>query len=236
MWYFGIELFGESELYTSTVNAYQRFARNPTESELAALQVTLRIMSNSVPERLRPFYQMASLGADTFRALHNLEDHRGSSELQFTTVLQCVAHWRNLLDDDFVVFHDESSNFFRASEVWERVTNAHVPEQIHAGTNAAPHKYPLRVLSTSAIDSKSSFSIQLCDLIAGLTTRQLRSDHSPEDRAFLDEVLKAGFEKLSVGGIKPEPILTEGGPSKLTGPDAVDRLMSIMFPRSTQTL
>src|SRR5690242_20426062 len=123
MWYFGIQHFACPSLYDVTVEQYQAFARNATEETLGRLQTWLHIAAESVPDELKPFYQMAALGADVFLQLHDLEEHRGSSEVQFTTVLQCICHWRLKLREDLAVFHDASSNFFRSTEMWEKITN-----------------------------------------------------------------------------------------------------------------
>jgi len=161
MWFYGMKFIAESELYESTIQAYQKFGKNPTLTTLRNLRTSLHIMAKSVPDELRVFYQAAALGADTFLEFHDLQTHEASNEIQLTTVLQCVSRWRNRLDGDFAVFHVQSSNFFRSSDLWQRVTSVEVPEQRHEFAFGEVSQYPLRVVSTAAIDSKTSYAIQL---------------------------------------------------------------------------
>jgi len=230
MWFHGIQIFGTPELYDSTVRVYQGFSRDPTPENLRKLQTTLHIMAKSVPVELKPFYAAAALGADVFLEFHDPEIHRGSSEIQFTTVLQCVAHWRNLLDDDFVVCHDASSNFFRNHDMWAQVTSPNVPAQVHDTANGPPNRFPLRVLRTISVNSMDCPAVQLCDVLAGLAARVFRNDSADPDLEFIHQVLHAGFENIGYNGIRPEVTFPEGGPSDLIGPDAVDQMLSIMFP------
>jgi hypothetical protein len=230
MWFFGIKKFATVELYDSTVKVYQQFVRSPSLTTLSNLRTMLHVMANSVPPELEVFYRSAALGADTFLQFHDLETHRDSNEIQLTTVLQCIAWWRNKLADDFAVFHDASSNFFRSDDLWSRVTSSDVPEQLHDSASGTPNRYPLRVISTQAVDSKNSLAIQLCDLLAGLAAKQFRVDIPDDDRKFLDEVLAAGFDQVTYDGIRPEPKFPDGAPSLLAGADVVDQLTNIMFP------
>jgi Protein of unknown function (DUF3800) len=234
MWYYGIQFFGTPELYDRTVEIYQAFARDPSLRTLSNLQITLEIMANSVADELRVFYKAASLGARTFLQLHDLDEHRSSSEIQFTTVLQCVAHWRNIRDEDFIVLHDKSSNFFRSSELWERITGPKVPQQIHEAADGSANRFPLRVTQTEAVDSRDHAGIQLCDVLAGLASKVLRQRNGDYQDAFVRSILEAGLDKITYDGIRPEYEFPNGEPLPLHGPDAVDQLIGIMFPKQSQ--
>lgn len=94
-----------------------------------------------------------ALGAEMFHRFHELDSFRGSNELQQGTMLAVVSYWRQKHPEDFAVVHDASSNFLRGKGMWERITNSSVPEQRHRKGDGTFVEFPLRVVSTTAIDS-----------------------------------------------------------------------------------
>jgi hypothetical protein len=88
--------------------------------------------------------------------------------------------------------------------------------------------FPLRVVSTTAVDSKDSYVVQFCDILAGLSARHFAHKEGA-DRAFLDEAIDAGLSSLTYNGIRPQLIFPDQIPPKrLAGPDAVDQLAAII--------
>ena len=91
-------------------------------------------------------------------------------------------------------------------------------------------EFPLRVVSTSPVDSKNSASVQYCDLLAGLTARHFSPLTEGDERDFMNEVIAAGLKELTYNGVRPATVFPERIPPKrLTGPDAVDRMTEIIF-------
>jgi len=132
--------------------------------------------------------------------------------------------------DDFAVVHDASSNFLRRKDVWKRITNNNVPQQLHRAGDGTMTEFPLRVVSTSPVDSKNSASVQYCDLLAGLTARHFSPLTEGDERDFMNEVIAAGLKELTYNGVRPATVFPERIPPKrLTGPDAVDRMTEIIF-------
>jgi hypothetical protein len=228
--HYGLTEFAPPELYESLVNAYQAFSRNPTEESLAILHSRLEIMAGSTEEPVRIFLEQMELGARLFHKYHVLEKFKGSDELQLTSMMAIVSHWRGKYKEDFAVVHDASSNFLRGKEFWERITNNNVPKQLHRSGDGTMTEFPLRVVSTTPMDSKDSAAIQFCDVLAGLTTRHFSPRTEGKDRDFMNEVVEAGLKELSFNGIRPSTIFPDRIPPKrLTGPDIVDQMTNIMF-------
>ena len=126
--------------------------------------------------------------------------------------------------------HDASSNFLRSREMWERVTNANVPTQLHGMGDGSFVEYPLRVVSTTAVDSKDSRSVQFCDILAGLASRHFSPQTEGAERAFIDEVIDAGLKEISYNGIRPDTTFPDQIPPKrIMGPDVIDQMMSIVY-------
>jgi hypothetical protein len=145
-------------------------------------------------------------------------------------MLAIVSHWRQKYPEDFAVVHDSSSNFLRSREMWERITSANVPPQFHRGGDGSFVEFPLRVVSTTAVDSKDSPCVQFCDILAGLAARHFSSLTEGEDRAFMDEVIDAGLKEITYNGIRPGTTFPDQIPPKrLDGPDVIDQMIGIMY-------
>jgi hypothetical protein len=236
--YFGLTHFAPPELLDAIIRRYQIFSRDPTPEALRDLQTHLRLMASSVDERIKVFLEQMELGARLFNNYHNLQQFRGSDELQMTSMVAIVARWRQLYPDDFSVVHDNSSNFLRSKELWRRITNNKVPKQLHRLGDGSFVEFPLRVISTCASDSKKSRSIQFCDLLAGLAARHFRSDTDEAEREFIDDIIGAGLKDINYNGIRPSEIFPDQiPPKKLSGPDIVDQMTQIIFgPHNESTI
>ena len=114
--------------------------------------------------------------------------------------------------------------------MWERVTNNNVPTQQHRLGDGSFVEFPLRVVSTTTMDSKDSRPIQFCDILAGLATKHFNFRTDGEDRKFLNDLFDAGLENLTYNGIRPSHTFPDQIPPKrLIGPDIVDQMTEIMF-------
>jgi hypothetical protein len=228
--YFAFTRFAPPELLDALLRNYQAFSRNPSLESLALLHSQLRIMAASSDEPVKIFLEQMEFGARLFLDYHDISKFGGSDELQTTTMFAIVCHWRQRFSEDFAVVHDTSSNFLRNREMWERITNANVPPQLHPGGDGSFVEFPLRVVSTIAVDSKGSRCVQFCDILAGLAVRHFSSVTEGKDRAFMNEVIDAGLKEIRYNGIRPATTLPDQIPPKrLQGPDVIDRMMDIMY-------
>lgn len=145
-------------------------------------------------------------------------------------MLAIIGHWRRQSREDFAIIHDASSNFLRGAEIWRRITSNNVPNQMHRSGDGSFTEFPLRITSTTPIDSKTSRSVQFCDILAGLSARHFSPLTLGDERAFLDELIDVGLKDLSFNGIRPQSIFPDRIPPKpLTGPDIVDQMAGIIF-------
>ena len=228
--YFGFTNFSQPELLDSLLRNYQIFSRNPSIQSLAVLHRQLRIMAASCGEPVKIFLEQMELGARLFPDYHNINTFGGSNELQTTTMFAIVSHWRQRYSEDFAVVHDTSSNFLRSKEMWERVTSGTVPPQLHRGGDGSTVEFPLRVVSTTAVDLEHSRCVQFCDILAGLAGRHFNPQLDEKDRTFMNEVIAAGMKEVTYNGIVPGTEFPDQIPPKrLRGPDVVDQMMDIMF-------
>ena len=193
-------------------------------------------MAASSDEPVKIFLEQMELGARLFLDYHDISTFGGSGELQTTTMFAIVTHWRQKYPEDFALVHDASSNFLRSRDMWERITSADVPPQLHRGGDGSFVEFPLRVVSTTAVDLKDSRSIQFCDILAGLATRHFSPLTEGDDRVFMDELIDAGLKEITFNGIRPGTTFPDQIPPKrLSGPDVVDQLMGIMYGPHNKT-
>lgn len=228
--YFGLTNFGSDTLYYDLLKSYQKFSRNPTQRNLIFLETELHALAEESNEYLQVFIKSMALGARHFDRYFNIDTFHGSDELQLSSMIAIVGHWRNMYKEDFRVIHDQSSSFFRQMDHWERITNSNVPEQEHPSASGEIYQFPLRVISTESVNSENNAAIQLCDVLAGLATLYFGRDVREADREVLRLTFEAGLGSASVSGIAPEvfdPNRLE--PRRREGPDSVDRMMEIMF-------
>lgn len=227
--HFALVQFAPSEVYEALVRTYQAFSRNPTKETLLTMQQRFRLMANSLEGEFTIVLKQLAFGAEMFDHFSDLETFHGSDEMQVTTMVSLVASWRQKFDEDFVVVHDNTANFYRQREVWEKIVGPDAPAQMHPLGDGTSVQFPLRVIRTDGIDSKSSYAIQLCDLVAGLAARVRNPYASEDDARWLEPMLEAGFGELIFNGIYFRPEFPDGAPETLNGPDAVDIMMSTIF-------
>lgn len=224
-----IILRGSLDLYVRTTDAYYRFSRDPTDESLAELRATLARLRAEVPAEIRWFYRLAHTGAVRFHQHHEIADFWDTSEIQLSCVLSSIVHWRSTTDEPLRILHDESRNFFEQKEMWDALTSDDAPPGLHDGGNGPPVVFPLGITETVAADSRDHPSIQLCDLLAGLVNKV--SNPRADEEAYVAELVAAGLDKLVLTGLRPQPDYPSGPPSRLQGPDMVDRLWDVIRPR-----
>ncbi len=230
--YYALTEFAPSELLDALVTHYLTFSRNPSQDTLAVLRSQLHRMANSLEEPPRIFLEQMAMGADLFERYNDLESFRSSNDLQATVMVASVSHWRQRYTEDFVVIHDASSNFLRSRKMWRAVTDPRPAEQTLKAGDGSFTPFPLRVVSTTPMDSRGSYSIQFCDVLAGLASRLSDPRKTDAEREFMNQVIDAGLRHVTSNGIRPSTEFPDQIPPKrLTGPDVIDQF-SAMVSRS----
>lgn len=228
--HYGLTEFHPAEVMDRLLADYQAFSRAPSREALDSLRSQLGVMARSIGKPGQLFVEQMETGASLFERFHSLEDYKSTSELQLTSMLALVGRWRQRHHEDFRVVHDASANFFRRREMWDRITNSGVPGQIFPIGDGSFVEFPLRVVSTAGVNSAACFSIQLVDVVAGLASKYFDPRIEGEEKALFDRALAAGLGELTFNGVRPAPVFPDQiPPKKLSGPDAVDKMTSIIF-------
>lgn len=227
--YYGLTKFDSPEVMSAILAFYMEFSREPSEASLSKLQFRLDTMANSLDSQGKIFVEQMALGARLFERFNNLETFKSSNNLYTSVMLTLVAHWRQKHPEDFAVVHDASSTFLRDREVWEAATKSDAPKTAIPMGDGSFAEYPMRVVSTTALDSRGNSSIQFCDILAGLTARHFDPGLTPDERNFLNAMIDEGLCHTSCNRIVPGtdfPVRIP--PRKLTGPDAVDQFSALI--------
>ncbi|WP_324698521.1 DUF3800 domain-containing protein [Novosphingobium sp. RL4] len=229
--------YGSDELYSSSVTAWDTFARAPAMATIEPLRALLDEVSGTASSPLRDLYRAARTGLDDFLASNErLEDFSDSSEIQLTSVFSSVIWWRQHRPEDFDLVHDESSNFLRQRDMWGTMLRDDFVSPPMPQGNGTLVEFPLRVRSTVSASSHASPAIQLCDVLAGLGAKFAPALQGRESDPFLLELIELGAGALTYSGVMPHDAYAEGPPPRRDGPDMVDRMVELLDPQLTSML
>ncbi|MES2479445.1 MAG: DUF3800 domain-containing protein [Bacteroidota bacterium] len=229
--YYGFQIHSPQWI-DSLLESYQKFSRYPSEVSLKQMIKEFVVLKKKVHKNIRLFLDQMIDGANIVSRIYNLDDYKRTNELHLTTMVAMVSYWRDNHAEDFIIVHDASANFSRQNELWSKITNKDVNEIVLPNGDGTMTNYPLRVIETRGENSINNFSIQLCDLIGGFISRYFAPDLTEKDKEFIDQCVTAGMDKLMYNSIKPATDFPEFPPKRLSGPDVVDKMTSIINARS----
>ena len=204
-------------LYDAIVSWYIQFSRNPSENELQVL----RTIERSCPEPVKPFVSMLLMGAE-FHCRSGSGSLTSDNDIHASCVLSSLYHWRTMTNREINIVHDDSSNFFRQLPLWNFITSSEVNPYTITYEEGRQVTFPLRVAQTRPGNSADSCSLQLCDMIAGLSAYLNRQ---PVDVDLRNDVLEARFGVLNADGVRPGTDFIDSPLSNLNGPDVLDQFI-----------
>ena len=214
------------KLLPEMTKEYQLFSRKPNLLTLNKLKIKLEEFSEVIQHPVsKSIVTDMAIMCSHLPKITDINGFKSTNELHLTTFLSSICWWRQNFMEDFRIIHDVSSNFKRQVNIWDKLTSSQVPPYLHPLGDGSFVQYPLRVLETISQNSEDNYSIQFCDIVAGLCTKYLDNRVVGNHRILLENIMAGGFLKMKVNGLRPERIFPQGSPKKRTGPDAVD-LMS----------
>jgi hypothetical protein len=229
--HFGLNVISEIKVYDELLHAYMAFSRAPSQEALDLLSSQIRNLEKRLEDDgVKPFLAQMAEGADILTRFSNLEGFRSTNDIHLTTMIAIIGYWRQRYTDDFYVFHDASSHFLRQRHTWQIITDQTVPRQQHQLGDGSYLEYPLRVISTTSVNSTDSYAIQLCDLLAGFGAALSQVNNTGETSHPLYQIAaNTPFGQLSYKGMEPGTEFPEFPPKRKIGPDAVDRITRIIL-------
>lgn len=226
--HFGLRHVAEPPLYDPVIEAYFAFANDPTPASLEVLRFRLTILANSATPELRFFFSSCLMGVDLFHHFNNIETFRDTLEVYVTSMLNAVGYWSAEVPERLNLRHDQSSAFFAQRELWQAMISPRVPDQLHPVANGPAIRFPLPVEASVPTDSRTSYGIQLCDLLAGFATKCAALRETEEGRAFFEPILSGSFGGVPINGVGPALDFPDSQPERLDGPDPVDQMLDII--------
>jgi hypothetical protein len=223
--------FGSEELYSDTVELWDKFARSP--STAAALELRSffddQIRLQSGP--LSNLYLTLRQGVDEFLERNEyVDEFEDTNEMQVTSMLSSVIWWRQHQMSDFAIVHDQSSNFFKNASMWDTLMRDDFPPRVQQLGNGSEVEFPLRVVSTQSVSSHESPAVQFCDILAGLFAKMMRALQGSDRDPFLMHLVQQGVGNVVFSGVNPGQERVSSLPPQRDGPDALDRMTDILRP------
>lgn len=224
---------GVDEAYDEAVRLWNAFAQAPGAATMDRLKVLLGSVARTTDHPVSTIFSMLHEGARRFEIRNpEPEEFADSSEIQVTSVLSSVVHWRQRRPEDFDLVHDESKAFAKQADLWATIVRDDYAVPAFEQANGSIVELPLRVRSTTPVKSHDSAAVQLCDLLAGFGAKlapAFRQDHGDRD-PFLMEVIGLGAGALDGGGVRPHDAYAESPMSRAQGPDMLDRMVGLLEP------
>lgn len=213
-------------LYEQTLKAYYGFAYKPTEEKRFKLIADLGDLKRRAPAELEFFYTACIGGAEDFHRHHQMETFRDTLEIYVTSMLNSVGYWASKGLKGLELNHDESAGFFRQAELWSALTSPGVGAQFHPVQNGPAIAFPLPISATRSRRSQDSASVQLCDVVAGLSAKVFSKQ---VDDDLLASIARTGVAHIDTNGVGPGMDFPDGPPPRRIGKDAVDRMVDIIY-------
>lgn len=226
---FGLNYIDQAKLLPEIIAHYQTFSRNPSPESLNVLKAQLKLLSERTCAETKVFLDEMCRGADFFDYFNDIESFKSTNDIQLSIMLASVAHWRQKCDQGLIVVHDNTSNFNRQREVWQKLTSATATKHFHPLGDGSFVQYPLQVIETIGIDSKENFAIQLSDILAGIATKHVGTKLTQYERDLMTDIMRSGLGDIPNVALGFQPIFPVFQPSRrLNGPDVIDITTSII--------
>ena len=217
--YRDIKNFCGEELREEFIKKYHRFSQTPNNDLLLKLKECVQLIGKKSPKQHKLLFSGMVFGAADYLNHHNFNSQSDRNDTQFLFMLNSIRRWRNRTKDDIKVVHDESKYFQSWKDLWKKFTSSEIPHGIIMDVDGYPFiEFPLRVVDTHSENSKKNYSLQLCDIVAGLTARCWMRDwklgkQNKNDSRLYEEIFHAGLGDISTDAICffPEFYVEEDG-------------------------
>lgn len=189
---------GDRELIEDFLRSFQNYYREKDpekqEEHKNDFLVALRRIEMIENEDIREFFGYISLCN-----AYDLWDKPGqkySLDFSLSKFNYSCNRWGEILRQNFTVYHDNSKQIEYWMDYINFMADNRIPETI-AGYGDRKHVYPLKIEKLELVDSKTSFEIQLADLLASSVSYYLRKTLSGVSELFLNELTETRFFKLN---------------------------------------
>lgn len=223
--YVGLSIIGGFKIFDQIITSYQTFSRNPSKGALDQMIMEFKSVKVICPDEVKPLIDLMINGAKVIEEYINIDDIKKTNDLHLSTMLALVGRWRQMSKEDFIVIYDDTASFRRHLDLWRSLTRSDADPFNFTLGDGTTVEFPLRVIDTVSVDSKTDYSIQLCDIIAGFITHKQKLEISSTPlRKTVRNALDMGLGELILDGIRPDLVFPDFIPPILRGADKIDLL------------
>lgn len=161
LYFAGSTMWGEEEFY-NLLHFYQRASKTKLDLNIEFLveHAKLLFRKNEMPEVLGPI---------TIRhksCLEELKTDENGTDITHVMVFGLVSHLEKYIQYPYQVIHDKSKALAVYNRFFEQLINLKEEATFHK-TEITNISFPLKLKSVSQVDSKSSYGVQLADILVG---------------------------------------------------------------------
>lgn len=191
--YYTFPVLGGEVFFQKLLRNFQNMIRFRTEQSYKAFFEPL--FCQEYPQELDELLVLFRESHNKFG--YNLLSTLDNLDIAFSSTLSLMSHWRQDLDDDIILIHDNSSAMAKQKKIWDAIVDPNVPP-IVVGYDRRQTQFPIRVVKTCSEDSKNWDGLQLVDILAGAYTRCIKwlSEGKQSDDKFgmsLAEIMSDSF-------------------------------------------
>ena len=217
------------QIYAAVIPAHHQFLRSPNQDTLSELQECIYRLEKNCREEIKPVIDLLTTGAKYFHRYSRSESWRIDNDIHILGLSASILFWKSFTEKDLIIIHDYSSKFLRQIDMWKKVTSPEITHKTIKVPGQTEVTFPISIRDTRMSNSEDSFSIQLCDMTAGLANKILQELRSRTNLEFHKNIIKAGFGEMFRNGTNPNPEFEKETLilSKFNGPTIREQLDSI---------
>ena len=176
LYYAGSTLWGEKEFY-NLLYFYQRASKTKLDLNIEVLVDHAKTLFSrrEMPEVLGPI-------ANRHRTcIEELKANEHSTDITYILVFGLVSHLEKYIKGPYKVLHDTSKALTNYNRSFEQLIK--IKEDVtFKKTQITSVTFPLNLKSVSQIDSKSSFGVQIADILVGAIVEHANTLKNPEKK------------------------------------------------------
>ncbi|MFB2897175.1 DUF3800 domain-containing protein [Aerosakkonemataceae cyanobacterium BLCC-F50] len=166
--FYSLPVVGGIEFFKNLLINFQEMMRSRTEKAYQAFfdSILTNNSSEDINELLNCFRESHSLfGYELLNTSQHLD-------IAVTCTFTLMSLWRQDLNDDILLIHDNSSAMAKERKIWDVIVDPNLPSD-EVGYDRRRIQFPIRVVKTCPEDSKKWAGLQLVDILAGAFMRSV---------------------------------------------------------------
>jgi hypothetical protein len=159
--YYTAPTFWGAENFEELLLLFQRAQKSKSAVAVQALLEKAKyLIGQELAENLLP------LAMEYPACIEEIRNPKSDTDAAFVVLLSLISHIEKYVDSEYEIVHDTSNNLRRYNEdiVWFIAMES---EQEFRQTEITTFRFPLKLSSVSQRDSRSSYGVQLADILIG---------------------------------------------------------------------